>query len=295
MRRSECCNYHRPSSLHEALAILSEAEIPVRPVAGGTDLLVREHRRMMPAGPWEMMSLKRLPELGGIVADGDAVRIGGAVTMRELAADRLLMEKQPVLARAADLIASPQIRAVATIGGNLVNASPAADLAVPLLVLQAEVELACCGGDGGPKLRRVPLADFITGPGATLLETTELLSAVVIPLQPPGMRFSFCKPGSRPAMICSHASAAMGLQLEGDRAVDIRLGFGALAPKPIRAPLTEAALRGKTLDEETITRAAEAAREEVSPITDVRGSEVYRRELAVSLVRRLIRECRSGD
>jgi len=287
----ECRNYHRPASLHEALALLAGAEVPVRPLAGGTDLLVREHRRMMPPGPWEMMSLKHLPELGGIEDDGDTVRIGGAVTMRELVGSQVLAERMPVLAAAADSIASPQIRAVATIGGNLVNASPAADLVVPLLVLEAEVELVSCGGDKGPNLRRLTVAEFITGPGTTRLQPNELLCTVVIPAPPLGMRFAFSKPGSRPAMICSHASAGMGLALDNGTVLEARVAFGALAPRPVRGPDTEAALRGGALDEETVARAAEAARREVSPITDVRGSEMYRRELASSLVRRLIREC----
>jgi len=290
---SECRNYHRPTSLREALALMTRAEVPLWPVAGGTDLLVKDHRRQMPPGPWEMMSLKRVPELGGIEADGDSVRIGGAVTMRQLAADPLLNEKLPVLALAADHMASPQIRAVATIGGNMANASPAADLAVPLLILEADVELASCGGDGGPSLRRVPLAGFFTGPGATVMEKNELLSALVIPPQPAGMRFASHKPGTRPAMVCAHASAGLGLLLDGDRVVDARVAFGALADRPIRGPQTEGVLRGNILDDNSLERAAETARQEVSPISDVRGSETYRRELAASLVRRLIRACRT--
>lgn len=292
MSASECRDYHRPTSLREALALMTGSEVPLWPVAGGTDLLVKDHRRQMPPGPWEMMSLKRVPELGGIEADGDTIRIGGAVTMRELAADTLLNEKLPVLALAADHMASPQIRAVATIGGNLANASPAADLAVPLLLLEAEVELACCGGDSGPRLRRVPLGQFFTGPGSTVMEKSELLSAVVIPPQPAGMRFASHKPGTRPAMVCAHASAGMGLLMDGDRVGDVRVAFGALGDRPFRGPKTEDALRGQTLDEETLERASETARQEVSPISDVRGSEAYRRQLAASLVRRLIRACR---
>ncbi len=293
MSVSECRNYHRPTSLREALALMADAEVPLWPVAGGTDLLVKDHRRQMPPGPWEMMSLKRVPELGGIAEDGDAIRIGGAVTMRELASHTLLGAKLPVLALAADHMASPQIRAVATIGGNMANASPAADLAVPLLLLDADVELASCGGDGGPNLRRVPLAEFFTGPGTTVMEKNELLRALIIPAQPAGMRFASDKPGTRPAMVCAHASAGMGLLLDGDTIQDVRVAFGALADRPIRGPETEAALRGKHLDEETLKRASETARQEVSPISDVRGSETYRRELAASLVRRLIRACRT--
>jgi len=290
---SECRNYHRPTSLQEALALMAGAEVPLWPVAGGTDLLVKDHRRQMPPGPWEMMSLKRVPELGGIEADGDAVRIGGAVTMRELAASTMLQERHPVLAGAADHMASPQIRAVATIGGNLANASPAADLAVPLLLLEAVVEIASCGGDGGPILRRVPVAGFFTGPGATVREPNELIRSVLIPPPPAGMVFASHKPGTRPAMVCAHASAGLGLLLDGDTVADARVAFGALADRPVRGPLTEDALRGKPLNEETLERASETARTEVSPITDVRGTEAYRRELAASLIRRLIRVCRT--
>jgi carbon-monoxide dehydrogenase medium subunit len=288
---SECRNYHRPTSLREALALIAGAEVPLWPVAGGTDLLVKDHRRQMPPGPWEMMSLRRIHELGMIESDGDSVRIGSAVTMREMAASPLLNEMLPVLALAADHMASPQIRAVATIGGNLANASPAADLAVPLLILDAEVELASCGGVSGPNLRRIPLADFFTGPGSTVCGKNELLSAVVIPPQPAGMRFASHKPGTRPAMVCAHASAGLGLLLDGETVAAVRVAFGALADRPIRGSKTEAALHGQTLDEKTLERASETARWEVAPISDVRGSETYRRELAASLVRRLIRAC----
>ena len=290
MSASECRNYHRPASLREALALMAGAEVPLWPVAGGTDLLVLDHRRRMPPGPWEMMSLKRVPELAGIQTDGDVVRIGAATTMRELAHSPLL-QQLPVLALAADHMASPQIRAVATIGGNLANASPAADLAVPLLLLDAEVELASCSGDGGPDLRTVPLKDFFTGPGATVRQKSELLQSVVIPPPPAGMVFASHKPGTRPAMVCAHASAGLGLLMEGGTVADARVAFGALADRPIRGPNTEAALRGNPLNEETLERASETARREVSPITDVRGTEAYRRELAASLIRRLVREC----
>lgn len=293
MSVSECRNYHRPTSLREALALMAGAEVPLWPVAGGTDLLVRDHRRLMPPGPWEMMSLKRVPELCGIEADGDSIRIGGAVTMRDLANHPLLNEKLPVLALAADHMASPQIRAVATIGGNLANASPAADLAMPLLLLEAFVVLASCGGDSGPNLRRIPLVDFFTGPGTTVREKNELLSAVIIPPQPAGMRFASEKPGTRPAMVCAHASAGMGLLMAGDRVSEVRVAFGALADRPFRGARTEGALRGQVLNEATLELASETARQEVSPISDVRGSEVYRRELAASLVRRLTRACRN--
>ncbi len=178
-------------------------------------------------------------------------------------------------------------------GGNLANASPAADTAVPLLILEAEVELASCGGDSSPNLRRVPLADFFTGPGSTVRETNELISAVVIPPQPAGMRFASQKPGTRPAMVCATASAGMGLLMEGERVSEVRIAFGALADRPIRGPQTEAALNGQLLNEETLELASEAARQEVSPISDVRGSAAYRRELAASLVRRLARACRA--
>ena len=174
--------YYAPRSLEAALAILSERPGRVRLVAGGTDLMVRLKRVGTPDGEDVLLNVKNIPELGVIEETGGGeVRIGAAVTARDLERDRLVRARLPLVARVAQLMASPQIRATATIGGNVANASPAADLAIPLLVLDAEVE--CAGfGNGDTVLRETtPVESFFVGPGQTSLRPGWIITSIRFP------------------------------------------------------------------------------------------------------------------
>lgn len=280
--------YEAPRSLEEALELLAARTGRVRPVAGGTDVLVRLKRGTLPKNQSILLNVKNIPELKTIEATGSSesgsLRVGAAVTMRALEFDETVREVMPILSEVANKIASAQIRAMATIGGNVVNASPAADMAVALLLVEAEVETARL--DGGVQTARVPLESFFTGPGETALDDASLVTGFHIPLIGAGMQFAFEKGGVRPAMECAVVSVGCGVSRDPDGVVgEARVAMGAVAPTPIRAREIESFLTGEKLTDETIAHAAEVGDDAIQPISDVRGSAEYRRELVRALLK----------
>jgi CO/xanthine dehydrogenase FAD-binding subunit len=183
----------------------------------------------------------------------------------------------------ADRLASDQIRNVATLGGNVANASPAGDLINPLLLLDARLVLVSHRGR-----RTVPVETFFTGPGKSVLNPDELLVEIRFDVPPTGRVFRFEKAGTRPAMECSVVTVGVAFMPGPSGLEGVRVAFGSSAPTPLRGRKTEAVLEGRRATPETIDRAARAASEEVSPISDIRGSERYRRALAGTFVRRLL-------
>ncbi|MGE5338463.1 MAG: FAD binding domain-containing protein [Gemmatimonadota bacterium] len=276
--------YVAPTTLAQALDCLQRGEVTV--LAGGTDLMPQSASGKVKFKP-TLMNIQRVPELKGITRDSDAIRIGALVTVTELMRDPLIQEHFPVLVEAGDHFASDQIRNAATIGGNINNASPAGDTLVPLLVLDAEVELAT-KPNGAISTRRMPLAGFFIGPGRTQRAPHELLTGVRIPVPPRGHRARFYKFGTRPALDISAISIGIAaIALDGVLS-NVRVAFGAVAPTPVRAPRTEAALEGRRLGRATIDAAAQAAFEEVKPIDDVRATAWYRRELIRNMTKRML-------
>jgi xanthine dehydrogenase FAD-binding subunit len=276
--------YFAPASLAEALPLLRGGDATI--LAGGTDLMPQTQAGRVRFGR-TFVNVRRIAELDGIAKTAEGTRIGALATVTALMQSDLLRERAPVLVDACDHFASGQLRNAATIGGNICNASPAGDLLVPLLVLDAKVELAS-QPDGVRQSRTVPLAEFFTGPGRTVRKPTELLVAVVLPAPPAGFVARFRKFGTRPALDIAAVSLAIGA-VRRDGVLDgVRVAFGAVAPTPIRAPRTEAALAGRRLDPATIAAAAAAARDEVRPISDVRASDWYRREMIHNLTMRVL-------
>ncbi|NMF97925.1 xanthine dehydrogenase family protein subunit M [Aromatoleum toluolicum] len=276
--------YAAPQSLDEALGILQQGEVTI--LAGGTDLMPQTKAGRIAFKP-TLMNIGRVAGLKGVSLDGAYLRIGALTTISELLRDPLVVQHAPVLAEACDQFASDQIRNAGTLGGNINNASPAGDTLVPLIVLDAEVELAS-KPNGSVTTRRLPLAEFFTGPGRTKRAANELLTAVRVPLPQPGHVARFYKFGTRPALDISTISIGIaGIKRDG-ALTDIRVAFGAVAPTPVRAPRTEAALEGRPLDAEAIAAAADTARDEVSPIDDVRATAWYRKELIHNMTRRML-------
>ena len=276
--------YKAPTSLEEAAGILRAGNVTV--LAGGTDLMPQTQAgrtRFQPV----LMNVRRVPELKGIAEHGAALSIGALVTITELLDSALVRERLGMLWQACDHFASDQIRNAATVGGNLCNASPAGDTLVPLLALNARVVLVA-KPDGALQTRRVPLAEFLLGPGRTCRGPTELLAAVEVPLPPAGFVGEFYKHGMRPGLDIAAISIAAGARREGAVLRDVRIAFGAVAPTPIRAPRTEAALEGRSPDAATLEAAAHAALEEIHPISDVRASDWYRRELIRNMLKRVL-------
>lgn len=282
---TEIEEYHRPATVEEAAAILARG--PATVLAGGTDLMLQG------ASAPTLVNIRKVEGLDGIVLDGGEIRIGALATVTDLLADVVVAENLPPLHQAADQFASSQIRNMATVGGNICNASPAGDLPVALLALDAEVELASMP-DRTLETRRLPLCDFFTGPGATRREPGELLVSVHVAVPAQGAVGGFAKFGPRPALEVAIVAVAIVGVLDGPTLNNVRVGFGAVAPTPIRGAATEAALEGQALDAQTIARAAEAARGEITPISDHRASDWYRRHLVGALTEEILSHAVQG-
>jgi aerobic carbon-monoxide dehydrogenase medium subunit len=278
-------HFFNPSSLPELWSNLGQSGATSQFIAGGTDLLVQMKNGL--AAPERVISLLRVAELSGLRKDGHGLRIGSLARHVELERSPLLRNGWAILAEAAHKIGSPQIRNLGTIGGNLSNASPAADTAPALLVLQAEVNLAGPRGE-----RRIPLASFWTGPGRTVLQKDEILKEVLIPPTPSDPRGAYLKLGRRKSLDLALVSVAVLLALKpGTRLCqEARVALGAVAPTPIRAREAEKFLQGKNLDEGVIQEAGTKVQGECSPISDVRASAEYRRAMVKVLVERAIQK-----
>ena len=276
--------YQAPRSLGAAAGILRHGNVTV--LAGGTDLMPPTQSGKLQFQPL-LMNVRHVPELKGIAEQGGVVRIGALVTISELLESARVRERLGLLWQACDHFASDQIRNAATLGGNVCNASPAGDTLVPLLALDARVVLAA-KPNGALETRRVPLGEFLLGPGRTCRTSAELLVAIEVPLPPAGFAGEFYKHGTRPGLDISAISIAAGARREGKLLRDVRIAFGAVAPTPIRAPHAEALLEGSECNEKILQAASRAALEDVRPISDIRASDWYRRELIQNMLNRVL-------
>jgi len=276
--------YFAPKRLEEALEVLRAGDATI--LAGGTDVMPQSESGKTPLRK-TLVNIRRIPELTGIALAKNEVRIGALTTISEMMTHDLVRKHFPILVEAGDHFASEQIRNAGTLGGNVCNASPAGDTLVPLLALDAVVELAA-KPNGSVETHTTPLGSFLVGPGKTRRQSGELLVAVRIPVPPADHVQRFFKFGTRPALDIS--AIAIGLAAVKAKGVlsHVRLAYGAVAPVPMRGSRTEAALEGKTLTPEVIEQAAQAAHDEVKPISDVRASDWYRRELMHNIVKRML-------
>jgi len=271
--------YWTPETLEEVTDLLAEGDALM--FAGGTDVMPQT-RAGVRAFQSYLINIARIAGLRGVSREGSSLRIGCLTTLTDILESALLKEYAPVLVAAADCFASGQVRNTATVGGNLCNASPAGDLAIPLLLLDAEVELH------SHARRCVLLSDFFLGPGKTCLKPTEILTHIRFDVPPDGFRARFVKFGTRPALDIAVVSVGVAGRTQGGVFGVTRVAFGAVAPTPMRGEKTEALLEGRLLDEETIAAAAAMAQGEVLPISDVRGSAWYRKELIRTLTKRVL-------
>jgi xanthine dehydrogenase iron-sulfur cluster and FAD-binding subunit A len=272
--------YFRPRSLEEALEILIQRSGEVRPIAGGTDILVAA--RDGKANAASLFDLTAVPELRGIEEMGHEIRIGAAVTHAEILASPLVARYAPALPVACSWVGGPQIRNRGTLGGNIAHGSPAADSVPPLYVADAKVEVVSVSDR-----RDVAISDFFLGPRQTVLAPDELIVGVRIPKRA-GVRGAFLRLGQRQAQAISKVSVAVAMTFRGGQPEWARVALGSVAPTVIRAPETERALL--TGGYEGLKRAMEAIRNEVRPIDDVRSTREYRREMAAVLLERAIRQ-----
>ncbi|MGH7264460.1 MAG: FAD binding domain-containing protein [Candidatus Rokuibacteriota bacterium] len=272
--------YHRPTSVEEACRILT-AEPGAAVLAGGTDLMVHLRQPWRERKPPAVVNVKRIPGLADVTVTDAAVRLGALASLTALIEHPVIRDEYPVLPFTARYMGSPAIRNLATVGGNLCNASPAADLPPVLLALDAEVGIA------GPKgERRVPLDAFFRGPGQTVLEPGELLTWVEVPRRRPAWPIRYERLDVRRAMDIAIAGAAVAVALDGGRVREARVALCAVAPTPIRVRDAEAVLVDGDLTPEVAARAADLAAAAARPISDVRATAEYRREMVGVLTRR---------
>lgn len=272
-----------PRSLDAAYAALGEA--PARPIAGGTDLMVALSGELGEP-PERVLDLWRLDELRGIAIDGNVVSIGALTTYTDIRRSAVCREHLPALVDAAATIGAAQIQNRGTLGGNIASASPAGDTLPVLLALDAVI---VCGSARGE--RSVPAVAFWTGYRETALAADELIVRIRVPLAA-GRETRFRKVGTRRAQSISKVVMALSYRDAGPAAPwsDVRLALGSVAPTPIRASGTEAALEGRPPTPETADRAAEILAAELHPIDDVRSTAEYRRLVAARVLHRLIRQ-----
>ncbi len=278
--------YYKPETIEEAISLLDEFK-EAKVIAGGTDLipLIRDGKYT----PQKMVDISFIDELNFVREEGGYIKIGAATTHSDILNSKILNEKTNVLVQAVKNLGSPQIRNLGTIGGNLCNASPAADTAPPLLVLEAELLIQGSKGE-----RRIPVKDFFLGPGKTILKRNEILREIHIPSEVGKMKGVFLKLGRREAHTLSIVCTAVLLKADTEFE-DIRIALGAVAPIPIRAKETESYLRGKEVTEKKIDEGTEIVKKEVKPITDVRGTKEYRTEMSKVFVKRAINKALKGE
>jgi carbon-monoxide dehydrogenase medium subunit len=276
---------HQPTSIGEAVQLLAAEGGAARPLAGGTDLLV--DMKLGTLRPPVIVNLKRIRGLDRIEPVDGGTRIGALARISAIEASALVWERYPALWQASRSLGTRPIRNLATIGGNLGRSSPASDMAPPLIVHGALVQV-----EGPAGTRSVPGEDFHLGPGVSCLATGEIVTAVLLPDPSPGTGSAFRKLGKRGGgWDIALVGVSAGIVLGGAGEVaDARIALSSVAPTPLRARAAEAWLRGRPPSEENLAEAAHLAAEETRPVTDVRASASYRRSLARVLTLRTLRD-----
>jgi CO/xanthine dehydrogenase FAD-binding subunit len=270
-------DYQKVQSLQGALEAASASNGTSVYLAGGTDLLVQIKEGKI--RPQCVIDVKGVQEMGGLAISGDEFSIGALTCIRTLETSPSALKNVPLLAQAAAKLGSVQVRHRATIGGNLCNASPAAETAPALLALDAQAVI--CGKTG---MRVVELSEFFLGPRATVLSHGEMLTHLKIPLTRNRQGSVYYKLSTRNAMDLAFVGVAVLLELDGgDRIIKARIALGAVAPAPIRVPSAERLLEGRVLSLEAARESAELAAQSCKPISDHRAGAEYRREMVREL------------
>jgi CO/xanthine dehydrogenase FAD-binding subunit len=272
-------DYHQPDSLGKAFDLMEKLGKGAKYVAGGTDVIVRIKQRAIQSDA--LISLRGIEILKGFEVNGE-VSIGSMTLFRDIERSGELRKACPALVEAVAVLANPQVRNVATPGGNISNAAPSADCAPPLLVMEAVLTVE---GPGGK--REIPIEDFFVGPGQTVMAPTEILTRVRFSAAEKGTGTAFLKVG-RTSQDIAIANAAALVEMEGKKCRKCRIAAGAVAPVPLRLEKVEALLEDSEVDAELLDEAARVTAKEVQPITDVRSTEEYRRHISGVLVKKAI-------
>ncbi len=289
MKRLKPFAYYQPATLTEASKILIDQGSGAYLLAGGTDLLVRMKRGEI--NPLALINLKGIADLDRIEPDAEkGLEIGALTTISSLEQSSFVRSDYPLLAEAAGLLGSPPIRNLATLGGNIGRASPASDLAPALMVLMAR--LSAVGPQGK---RELSLESIFSGPGMTTLKPGEVITSFFLPKIAPHSGTAYVRLGRQGAMDCALAGVGVLLNLSAKRGdvQEARIALASVAPVPIRARKAEAELLSGPLTEERIQKAAAAAALDSMPVSDMRASSSYRKEMVKVLTLRAIEKART--
>jgi carbon-monoxide dehydrogenase medium subunit len=279
-------DYLAPKTVEEAISLLSRHNGEARPLAGGTDLVLKMKRRE--EVPRYLLGLKNIPGLDTIeYTDGQGLRFGPLVTIHAMETSRVVREKFPILSQAASTIGSAQIRNVGTVVGNLCNALPSADMIPGLIVLGARVTIA-----GTKSERDIPVEEFLTGPGQTVLAPDELVVEVQVSCPPPHSGGVYIKHAPREAMDLAIIGVAVLITLDEGMCSQARICLGNVGPTQIRAIKAEGICTGKPFNAELVRRASEMASEEARPRSSMRSSAEYRKEMVRTLTARALNQAR---
>lgn len=270
--------YFEPTTLVEASRLFAEEHAQL--LAGGTDLVIG--MKAYTETPQSVISLQKIPGLTGITADTDnGIVIGAMTKVREVELSEDIQKHHTALAEGASEIGSVQIRNLATLGGNIAHASPAADTVAGLLVADAQVDIASADGE-----RTVSINELFTGPGQTVLKPGEIITQFRLPNPASGSHY--IKHKIREVMDLAFIGVASAVNLDNGTITDARIGLAAVAPTPIRATEAENLLKGKIPTPELLQQAGEAAATATSPISDLRCSAEHRKEMVDVLTKRTL-------
>ncbi len=282
IRRLPKFEYHAPASLPEALDLLALYGADAKLLAGGTDLLLAMKKRTKT--PAHVINLKSIPGLSGISGDAKGLKIGALTTMADIMRSALVKETYTPLWDAVSVMGSPQVRTLATLGGNLVSAVPSADTAPPLIVLSAQAHLTGPSGE-----RTCPVEALFSAPSTCSLAPTDILTHITIPF--PQGKGAYLKLMRRAALDLALVGVAAYFCLDANKVcTHAKIALGAVAPTPIRATASEAIIEGKVLNAALAAEAGSASGKECFPITDLRSSLEYRCSMVEVLTERALLE-----
>jgi len=288
-QRTVPCQYFAPQKIEEALEILSQYGKEIKVIAGGTDLLIQYYDRLYEVGSW--LDLKNIKELKEIKIHQNQVEIGAMVTHAQLEKSEDIKKYFPVLSQAAADIGSPQIRNRGTIGGNIVNASPAGDLLSTLMAYDAQFKLLSL-----QKEALISAEEFFIGPKKTILEPAQLLIQIILPLPSERTYGSWIKIGKRKALIIATITLALVVEMAEDNKTvkDVRTCLGSVAPTPIEIKEIREKMIGKKFNQLDFNQLGQIVEDKISPIDDIRGTREYRKDVAKNIMINALEEIDSA-
>ena len=288
-QRTVPCQFFAPQKIEEAVGILSRYGKEIKIIAGGTDLLIQYYDRLYEINGW--LDLKNIKELKEIKIHQNQMEIGAMVSHTQLEKSAEIKKYFPVLGKAAADIGSPQIRNRGTVGGNIVNASPAGDLLAPLMAYKAKFKLL-----SGKDETLVPAENFFLGPKKTILRPDQLLAQIILPLPKKRTYGSWIKIGKRKALIIATITLALVVEMAEDNKTvkNVRTCLGSVAPTPIEIKEIRKKMVGKNFEQLDFAELGQIVEDKISPIDDIRGTREYRKDVAKNIMINALEEISSA-